>query len=198
MKKAKYPTKTSMNLFYKPDRTTKLSTVALYVLFIVVIVVGLAKFMVYDLWMEKETAERNLAAAQSELDDAMLQVSDYDEVHQRYIRYSATDEERSLVDRMDVLAMLDDAVGKAAMDSVSINGARAQIQVSNVTLTQTAEIVSRLQESPMVANIVVNTAATTSDTNGGGEGGDGSGDMIRTDIVIQLQKETADEMEAGN
>lgn len=193
MKKAKYPTKTSMNLFYKPDRTTKTSTVALYVLFILVILVGLAKFMVYDLWAEKQAAERSLAAAQAELDDAMLQVSDYDEVRQRYVRYSTTDEERDTVDRMEVLAMLDEAVGKANMNSVSINGAKTQLQISNVTLTQTAEIVNRLQESPMVASIVVNTAATTDDSQGG-EGGD----MIRTDIVIQLQKENADEMEAGN
>ena len=33
-KKSAYPTKTSMNLFYKPDRTTKPATVALYTLFV--------------------------------------------------------------------------------------------------------------------------------------------------------------------
>ena len=43
MKQSAYPTKTSMNLFYKPDRTTKPATAALYVLFVLVCLLGLGK-----------------------------------------------------------------------------------------------------------------------------------------------------------
>ena len=63
-RKAAYPTKTSMNLFYKPDRTTKPSTIALYTLFALVLMLGLVKWLVYDLWMEKQEAEQALAAAE--------------------------------------------------------------------------------------------------------------------------------------
>lgn len=181
-KKTAYPTKTYMNLFYKPDRTTKPSTIALYVLFALVVLLGLSKWLVYDVWADNQAAQRSLAAAQDEFDGVMLQLTDYDEVKERYFRYSATDEERALVDRMDALAMLDGAVGNAALDSIAINGDRVQIQVSNVTLAQTADIVSRLEKSPLVASTVVNTAATTRD----------EGDLVQASIVIQLQKE-ADE-----
>ena len=51
-KRASYPTKRTMNLFYKPDRTTKPATIALYILFGLVCILGLSKFLVYDLWME--------------------------------------------------------------------------------------------------------------------------------------------------
>lgn len=174
-----YPTKTTMNLYYKPDRTTKPSTIALYALFAAVVLLALAKYLVYDVLQENRAAKRSLASAQNELNDVLAQLTDYDEVQERYFRYAATDEERALVDRMDVLAMLNSTVGIAKIDSITINGSRCQIQISDVTLAQTATIVSNLESSQLVSSVVVNTAASTgSDT-----------DLTRSSIVIQLQKE---------
>ena len=50
------PTKRTMNLYFKPDRTTRPATVALYVLFVLVVLLGLSKVLVYDLWMEVDGA----------------------------------------------------------------------------------------------------------------------------------------------
>lgn len=179
MKKTAYPAKTSMNLFYKPDRTTKPATVALYVLFVLVCLLGLSKLLVYDLWQENKQAQQSLAAVQGQLSGAMAQLADYDEVRERYNRYSATDEERALIDRMEVLALLDSAAGEAELDVVAINGNQVQVQFSSVTLAQTAEIVNRLEASPLVAGTVVNTASTT----------ENAGALAQTSIMIQLQKE---------
>ena len=197
MKKAKYPTKTSMNLFYKPDRTTKPSTIALYVLFVLVCLLGLSKVLVYDLWMENQAAQQGLAAAQDQLSSVMLQLADYDEVHQRYIRYSATDEERTLVDRMEVLAMLEETTGSAEMNTISISGDTVQTQLSNVTLAQVAEVVNRLEASPLVADVVVHTAATSGNSTGRNWWGEvytaDNWDLVQANITIQLQKEEAAE-----
>ena len=184
-KKVVYPTKTSMNLFYKPDRTTKPSTIALYTLFVLVLLLGLSKWLVYDLWMERVEAERAMTAAQNEYEGVMRQLTDYNEVQERYFRYSATDEERNLVDRLEVLAMLEETAGYAGLYTISINGDRVQTQLSDVTLAQVAAIVNRLEASPMVAGTVVSTASTT------GPGGI-DGDLVQASITIQLQKE-ADE-----
>ena len=198
-RKAAYPTKSSMNLFYKPDRTTKPSTIALYVLFVVVVLMGLSKFLVYDIWMEKVEAEQALAAAQDELNGVMLQLTDYNEVRERYFRYSATDEERALVDRMDVLAMLETAAGNAELNSIAISGDQVRIQISNVTLAQTADIVNRLESSPIVAGTVVQTAATSGNsgtgTNWWGETytSGNAWDLVQASITITLQKEAAEE-----
>ena len=194
-RKEVYPTKTSMNLFYKPDRTTKPSTIALYTLFAVVIMLGLAKWLVYDIWMEKVDARQALAAAQDELNSVMFQLTDYDEVQQRYFRYSATDEERALVDRLEVLAMLEAAVGNAEIGTISISGDQVQTQLSNVTLAQVADIVSVLEASPIVAETVVHTAATAGNRQTGTDWwgdeyttGD-EWDRVQANITIQLQKE---------
>lgn len=175
-----------MNLFYKPDRTTKPATIALYVLFALVCLLGLGKFLVYDLWVETSDAQRALAAAETQLNGVMAELTDYNEVRERYNRYSATDEEQALIDRMEVLALLDDAVGSAAaMDVVSINGDLVQIQFSGVTLAQTAQIVRELESSPIVAGTTVNTAATTPEQ--------AASSLVQASVLIQLQKEAAEE-----
>jgi len=178
-----------MNLYYKPDRTTKPATAALYVLFALVCLLGLGKLLVYDVWMEAEEARRSLAAAEEELSGVMLELKDYNEVRERYSRYSATDEERALIDRMDVLALLDDAVGSTAqMSSIAISGDAAQIQFSGVTLAQTAQIVNALEASPIVAGTMVSTASTTQE---GAAPSDGSA-PVQANVMIQLQKEVAE------
>ena len=185
---AAYPAKRSMNLFYKPDRTTKPATIALYVLFVLVCLLGLGKFLVYDVWMETTEAQQALAAAERQLEDVQLELTDYGEVWERYSRYSATEEERALIDRMEVLALLDEAVGTTAvMDAVSIGGGTVQLQFSGVTLAQTARIVSALEASPIVAYTMVNTAATTQSE---GAPADDSA-PVQASVLIQLQKEAS-------
>ena len=182
MKKNSYPAKRTLNLYYKPDRTTKPATAALYVLLVLTILLGLSKLLVYDLWVETRETEDRLAAAQHQLASVMEELADFDQVRERYSRYSATEEERTLVDRMEVLALLDSAVGAAArMDSVTISADVVQVQFSEVTLAQTAEIVKVLEASPIVEGTVVNTASTTQN----------AADLVQANVRIQLRKEEA-------
>ena len=85
---------------------------------------------------------------------------------------------------MEVLALLDEAVGSTAdMDTMSISGSTVQLQFSGVTLAQTAQIVHALEASPIVAFTTVNTAATTQS-----EVADISA-PVQAAMLIQLQKE---------
>lgn len=178
-KTASYPVKKTMNLYYKPDRTTKPATAALYVLFVLVLLLGLSKVMVYDLWAEVRDARNSLSAAEGQLEDAMTSLADFAEVREEYLRRAPTEEELAAADRMEILALLDRAVGSAAdMDSVSISGSGVQVRLSQVTLAQTAEIVMRLEESPVVESITVNTAAATGE----------AGDRGSASLQIQLKK----------
>ena len=184
-KKSRAVQKRTMNLFYKPDRTTKPATVALYVLFVLVCLLGLGKILIYDLWVETTQAQRALAAEEERLSDVMLELADYNEVRERYQRYAATEEERALIDRMEVLALLDGAVGVTAdMNAIAISGDTVQIQFSGVTLAQTAQIVRALEASPIVAGTEVHTASTTEK-----EAADG---LVQANILIRLQKEVAE------
>lgn len=178
------PTKRTMNLYFKPDRTTRPATVALYVLFVLVVLLGLGKVLVYDLWAEVDRARTALSAAEAQVAAEMAELAGYDEVRERYQRYSATDEERELIDRMEVLDLLDGALGtQARLNAVSVSGDAVQLQFSGVTLAQTAQIVRTLEASPIVAFTRVNTASTTEST----------GAQVQASVFIQLQKEGSGE-----
>lgn len=182
-RQADYPAKRTMNLYYKPDRTTRPATIALYVLFCLTILLGLSKVLVYDLWAEVRSARQELSAAERELNGVMAELADYDQVLERYRRYAATEEEAALIDRMEVLELLDSAVGSPArLDSVAISGDIVRMEVSGVDLARTAEIVSALEAAPLVESTAVNTASTTEESGAG----------LRADILIQLRKEGAE------
>lgn len=183
-KRVRYPEKRNMNLFYKPDRTTKPATVALYALFAMVCLLGLCKILVYDVWEERNQARRALEAEQEKFNNVMLQLKDYDEVKERYVRYAATEEEQALIDRMEILAMLDETVGiEAIMGSISISGSTVQLQFSGATLAEIAQIVNRVEASPIVASTLVSTASTTAEGSA----------PVQANMVIQLQKEVEEE-----
>ena len=69
------------------------------------------------------------------------------------------------------------------LSSVAASGQVVQVQFKRVTLAQTAEIVRRLEESPLVERTTVNTAATTEE----------DGELVSAGILIQLHKEVAGE-----
>lgn len=180
VKKAVYPQKRTMNLYYKSDRTTKPATAALYVIFVLVVALGLGKFLVYDLWSEVRNARARLESLETQLAVITEQLENYDEVKNRYQKYSATEEEAAQVDRMEILNMLNDSIGaNAQMSSLSISGRSVSVQFSGVTLAQTAEIVRLLEQSPIVERTSVNTASNKED-----EGG-----LVSAGVLIDLKKE---------
>lgn len=190
-KKDRLPQKRTMNLYYKPDRTTKPATVTLYVLFVLAGLLGLGKLLVYDLWVETEQARQELIAAEDEMNGVMLQLADYNEVKERYQRYAATEEEQAVIDRMEVLELLESAVMPVAdIETVSISGDSVQLSFSGVTLAQTARIVQALEASPIVAGTTVNTAATKESEAGRPVQ---AVQAVRANILIELQKREAAE-----
>lgn len=174
-----YPQKRRMNLYYKPDRTTYPSTVALYLLFALVVLLALAKLLIYDVWMEYADARDALFAQQQQLDSAMAELADYNEVQREYSRYAATEAERELVDRLAVLDLLQTTIrDRAVLASVAVSGRTALVELTGVTLADTALIVKDLEDSPLVAGITVDTAARAE-----------TSEQVSAAIMIELQRE---------
>lgn len=185
-KKAVYPEKKTMNLYYKPDRTTKSATAALYILFLCVVLLALVKFLILDMVLDLGEKKDQLAESQSRLAAYEEQLADYDEVLLEYERYAATPEE-AVTDRLALLSLIDSAVRSTAkVDSISISGEEMLLQFSGVTLSQTALIVQELEASELVASTQVNTAATT----------EGGRDTVRASVYIKLTG-SGDESDGG-
>lgn len=165
--KQAYPQKRTMNLYYKPDRTTVPATVALYVLFALTLLLAFGKFFVYDKLEEIRERSEVLASLQYEQSLYEDQLSDYDEVLQRYRLYSVTEDEERQTDRMEILELVDTVIRpNAKITGFSVSDGYVNVSFSGVTLKQTAEIVRTLDQSPLVLRTTVNTAATEQSTEG--------------------------------
>lgn len=160
-KKEVYPTKRTMNLYFKQDRTTAPATAALYILFALVVLLGLSKVLIYDPWTELNQMEAQALALEEQQAEYQLQLRDYQDVLERYVRAAPTQEELAQVDRLEILDLIDSAVRpEAAISQVTIQGDQVLLSFSGVTLGEAAELVARLSDSPLVSQVSVDTAAS--------------------------------------
>lgn len=164
-KKTAYPTKRSMNLYFKVDRTTVPATAALYVLFAAAVLLGLGKIMVYDFVSQEKQLESQVLELEQRAAQQMQQLTSYDQVLEDYIRSIPTQQEQAQADVIELLDLIDTTIRPTAQVSqVSISGNEVVISFSGVTLAQAADLVVRLEESPLVDNIQVDTASSTAGT----------------------------------
>lgn len=161
-KKTVYPTKRSMNLYFKADRTTAPATAALYVLFALAVLLALGKIMIYDFMMQEKQLENQLLSLEQRTVQQMQQLENYDQVLEDYIRSVPTQQEQDQPDVMELLSLIDTTIRPAArVSQVDIADNQVVISFSGVTLAQAADLVVRLEQSPLVANTQVDTASST-------------------------------------
>lgn len=161
-KKTVYPTKRSMNLYFKVDRTTAPATAALYVLFALAVLLALGKIMIYDFMMQEKQLESQLLSLEQRTVQHMQQLENYDQVLEDYIRSVPTQQEQDQPDAMELLSLIDTTIRPAArVSQVDIADNQVVISFSGVTLAQAADLVVRLEQSPLVADTQVDTASST-------------------------------------
>ena len=178
------PVKRTMNLYYKPDRTTGPATAALYILFGLTLLLAAAKVGIYDRLEQLRFARQKLAFVEAEEQQYAQQLSDYGEVLHRYHLYAATEAEQTTVDRLKVLDLVDAHIGsRAELLSVSIAQDSVAVRMRGVTLGEAAEILRDLRSDPLVSFAAVDTAATED-----GAKADPS-QLITASVTITLVKE---------
>ena len=181
-KKDNYPTKTTINLYYKEDKSAGISTFTLYVIFIIVILMALSKMFVFDVITDLNKAEKQYNEYQATLDTYMSSLADYEKVNDEYNKYSysyLTDQEK-IQDRMDVLKMLEATIfANSTVQSVSISDDIISANLTDIDLEKTAVLAKALEEYEIVENVTVNTASF--------------GGTYTTRMVITLVSEGAEE-----
>ena len=163
-KRRTYPTKTTMNLYFRESRGTKPATILLYVLFVLVLLLAAGKFLVLDRVLAVDALEDEAVRMESQTASVMARLGEYPAVLEEYTRLAPTEREQALTDRMDVLDLIDEVIRPAAhISRVTIQDQQVLVEFSGVTLVETADIVSRLEASPLVARTTVDTAASEED-----------------------------------
>lgn len=156
-----YPTKRTMNLYFRQDRTSAPATAALYILFALVVLLVLGKVAIYDPWAETTALEEQAAALEAQNAAQIEQLKDYNQVLQDYLRVLPTQQEEALVDRMEILNLIDRVVRPAAqITKLSIEEDKVLLTFSGVTLSRAAELVTQLEQADFVASTSVDTATS--------------------------------------
>lgn len=168
----RYPDKTTINLVVR-ERTINSPSRIVPLFLAAALAVGLfCKFGVVDQLGRVARAQSELSALQTRAGELSAYTAGFTEVQDRFNRYSSdwmTDEEKALVDRLEVLALIDRYFfGSAAVQRFSMSGSALSVDISGVTLEGTSLLVSELESSPIVAGVAVYTANT------GEAGGDGA------------------------
>ena len=166
-KKDVYPSKKVLNLYYKEDKTTRPSTIALYVLFFAVVLLAVAKILVFDLAMQLADIRKEVDTKQAYYDEQMIKLKEYREISSQYSRYSFSylHEDEILCDRMEVLAMLENTVYKMSdVQSISITEDVVSVNLTGPNLEETAILVQWIETYEIVESVEVSTA-TLSDSH---------------------------------
>lgn len=187
--KNKIPSKKVLNLYYKEDKTTRPSTIALYVLFILVVMLAVGKVAVYDKMVELEEVKTELAGRQTHLDEQNAYLADYKDVSSQYSRYSFSylKSEEKVIDRMEILDMLEDTVfADSQIESVMITENVVSLSFSGLNLEETALLAKKIEGYEIVDNVAVSTASLNSNKKSEEE-------VMVTKMVITLVSEETEE-----
>ena len=131
---------------------------------LIIIVVGalFAKFGFLDLIDKKGDAYSDLAQKQETYSAVNARLIGYDELADQYGRYSygwMSEDEVSLVDRMEVYSLIESKIMDAAViEDFAINGNVITMNIRGITLIQASAVVKDLESSPMVDSAYVYSA----------------------------------------
>ena len=176
-KAATYPTKKTINLYYKDDVSSRISTIILDVIFVAVVVIGLAKILVVDVIVDRNAALDKVEKAQTRLEQQLDVIADYDEVSAEYVRYShkILVDSYGVQDRLEILEMLENTVYKnSSITNVTISGNAISLSFDGLDLNATAQLIEELEAYEMVSSVKINSQ------NGNTPNESYSGNMIIT------------------
>ena len=170
-----YPSKTTINLYVKEDKTSRPSTIILYVLFIAVVLLGIAKVMVFDVLQELEEQKMAYEKYKNQLVKYQEVLERYDDVAKEYnlYSYSYLTKEEMFCDRVEILKMLEETVlEQAQVNAITVSGNKVTVNLEGLDLEKTAQLSQKIQEYDIVTQVTVNEASY---------GGDYS---VRLEIVL--------------
>lgn len=169
--KAGYPNKQYINILdgMKSDDNRTLE-ILIFIIFLIALA-AFTKFGVIDKISEASAAEAAYNEVQRQITELKEQNADYDKVKKDYSHYGLgylDDTEILLVDREDVLDLLDKYVLKSAdIKTLNVTDNTVTLTVEKTRLNAISSIVKELEADPDVAFVTVNVAGTDRDVNTG-------------------------------
>lgn len=161
-RKEVYPSKKSLNLYYRDEKSSKSSTVMLYTLLGLVLILAAAKFMIYDLLVELDDAKDAYKAQEVVLNEYYEKLTGYQDVKAKHNRYSYgyLKDSEIICDRMEIITMLEDTVFTGSVvTQISISDDKIILGFEGMNLQETAVLGKQLEAYDIVETVTVSAAS---------------------------------------
>lgn len=163
MKKEKaLASKQTMNLAIREKNLAKSALMVPIIAAIVLAAALVGKFGVADRLAQVSAAQREVDSIKAQTAAMQAAYADYDEVEAEYNRYTYKDFDRSLADRMDILALVEREIFPVCqVQRLSLADKRLDLALEGSTLGDGSALVARLEADPLVDAAFVTTATAT-------------------------------------
>ena len=161
--KDEFPSKTYMNLMVSEKKSFDLRSNIPFIVILLIIVVLVLKFGVFDFYARVDAKQAELNAHQQTLNSLNAELTNYNTVLEEYEGYESMSITSSglRVDALEALNLVDRFVAPSArVVSISLVGNTLTLNLTDISLDGVGKLASTLYEQDMVANVSVSTAAT--------------------------------------
>ena len=160
-KAQKMPSKRTMN-FVHHQSSFNASRMIPVILLMIIVAAVFVKFGILDFMDKKMTALDTVGQKQEQLSNLNKSLADYDAVFYQYGRYSygwMNETETSMVNRMDVLKLIEQKVGPAAViEDMAVTDNVLAMNIHGLTLEEASTLVNTLESDSLVESATVYSA----------------------------------------
>lgn len=161
-----YPKKRTMNFVVDKEAKTNKIAVICFGIFLVALVL-FTKFGVIDTLFKTSALESNYNSSNNTLNTLREELSDYSEIEEKYnelVGSFLTDDEKSCLNRTDIIRMLDqDVLPYVDITNYSITGNTISIYTGVTDLNTVSKVVSTLQDDDRTEYVTVNRTLADSE-----------------------------------
>lgn len=167
MKKEKsLASKQTMNLAIRESNAARNALMIPVIAAIVLVAALVGKYAVADRLAQVNAAQREVDELKSRTAAMQDTYADFDEVRAEYNRYTYKDFDRSLAERMDVLALIErEILPVCQVQRLALAEKQLDLALEGSTLGDGSALVARLEADPLVDSAFVSTA-TAVEENG--------------------------------
>ena len=160
--RGRIPSKKSINLVLVDEKKTNVLKAIPGILAIIVLAVVFGKFLVADRLIAMSEEAAKASQLRSDLESAYQTIKEYGNIEEEYAHYTyagMTREEMNLVDRAQILDLVDDVLpAKKKAGSWSVSGNILTIETSGNSLEELNKLAQDIEGYPIVDSCTITTA----------------------------------------
>lgn len=150
--------KATLNLCMKEKQLISPAVFVPVLLVILVLAALIGYFGVYMPYDSVKRAQEELDARKEVLEQMLDHTKDYNEVKDEFNKYNYEEFDRTLADRLDVLALLERTVFRVStVRSLSVNNKTVSLTLTDISLDKVSELITTLNGEDLVAEVTVTT-----------------------------------------